>query len=164
MDCKCLWPTIAWSSAVSATITFLISQTLQLNCQQSYRLKYVKPHNPQVFHSHCCPKHRENVNPSSERLPGHQVIACLVPLLPTGLYEEKFDLELIISQTQAHLLWAFMGIHASAGTTGGPQDWQQGWWRDVSAQNMHGHARADISEGPVWGEQPFHHSEGMTPR
>lgn len=60
---------------------FVISQTPWLNCQQSYRLKYVKSHKPQVFYSHCCPKHCENGIPSSERLPGHQVIACLVPFV-----------------------------------------------------------------------------------
>lgn len=93
-----------------------ISQTLWLNCQKSHRLKYVKSHNPQVLYSRCCPKHHENEIPSSERLPGHQVKACLVPLLPICLYEEKLDLELIILWAQAHLLWALTGIQASAGT------------------------------------------------
>lgn len=37
---------------------FVISKTLWLSCQQSYRLKYVKSHNPQVFYPHCRPKLR----------------------------------------------------------------------------------------------------------
>lgn len=38
------------------------------------------------------------------------------------LYVEKLDLEFIILWAQAHLLWAFKGIQASAGTKQAPQE------------------------------------------
>lgn len=138
--------------------TFIISQTLWLSCQQSYQLKYVKSHNPQVFDSHCCPKHCENGIPSSERLPGYQVIACLVPLFPICLYEEKVNLEFIILRHRLTSLRHLQVNQASAGTKQGPQlPW--GWRMSLLWPRMIPLLRH--RKNLVWGEQSFPNLEGI---
>lgn len=130
--------------------TFVISQTLWLSCQQSYRFKYVKYQNPQVFYSHCCPKHCD---------PKLRKVA-------------RTSSNSMFGPTVSHLfIWRKGGswIHYFIGTGSAPlgtyrlirpqqalnKDLNSHEAVDVSAPNTHDHTCSDIAGALVWGEQSF---------